>query len=77
MGVRLQAIFVVVSLPHNRTDHDLDHPQITVVVHLDPRLPLWDVVQDLYSTVISNLGNMCYEIDYADYVTAPARQHES
>ena len=26
----------------DQTDHDLDH--------LDPNLPLWDVVQDLYST---------------------------
>ena len=47
------------------TDHDLDR--------LDPKLPLRDVVHDLYVT--DPTLETCAAIDHADY-TAPTWQHE-
>ena len=45
-------------------DHDLDH--------VDPSLPLCDVVEDLYSTDPTQEN---ISLDHASY-TAPARKHE-
>ena len=52
---------------HGRIDYDLDH--------LDPNLPLRDIVQDPYNTDTVQIQLRKHVLDHADY-TAPVQQHE-
>ena len=57
-------------MDHLQIDYLLvDHLQID---HLDPILPLWDAVQDLYSTDPTDRKHV---LDHAGY-TAPTRQRK-
>ena len=53
----------------------IDHLQIDQTDHVDPTLPSWDAVQDLYGT--DTIPKACATTgeDIADY-PAPTRQHE-
>ena len=59
-----------------RTNHDVDHldnlDNLDNLDYLDPNLPLCDVVQDLYRTVLTQ--QTYHAVDHADY-TPPTRQN--